>query len=113
MELLKQIMDLSRPSHVYCIRIAAHGSPVGTREWVRLFLATSPLPRVRHVRCHHTRNGLLALFSRFAARFSINVLAGFFLLSFFLSIPLLMCHSSILRKRGAASSLSPVQSRVC
>jgi len=35
-------------------------------------------------------NYLLFLFSRFAARFSSKVLAGFFLPSYFRSIPLLM-----------------------
>jgi hypothetical protein len=34
-----------------------------------------------------------AFFSRFAARFSSRVLAGFFLVSFFLSMPLLMLCS--------------------
>ena len=37
-------------------------------------------------------------FCFFAARFSNNVFAGFFFVSFFLSIPLLMCDSSNLRQ---------------
>lgn len=70
----------------------------------RSVTAGSRLHPGRHIPGDHTRNGLLALFSFFAARFSNKVLAGFFLLSFFLSNPLLMCHSSSLRQRGAASS---------
>jgi hypothetical protein len=40
-------------------------------------------------------NGLLSFFCFFAARFSISVFAGFFFVSFFLSMPLLMYVSWI------------------
>lgn len=44
-------------------------------------------------------NGLLAFFSRFAARFSIKLLAGFFLLSFLVSLLLLIADRSGFRLR--------------
>jgi hypothetical protein len=45
----------------------------------------------------YNSNGLLAFFCLLAARFSINVFAGFFFVSFFLSMPLLMYVSSTAR----------------
>src|ERR1700722_4459378 len=48
---------------------------------------------------------LAAFFSFFAARFSSNVLVGFFLSSFFRSMPLPMTHSSMLLNKNCRSIL--------
>lgn len=102
LELVKQLVDFSRLGHVNCIRIAVNGSPVASRELARVFRSITTSPETSHS-FHHTRNGLPAIFFLFAARFSNSVLVAFFLLSFFRSIPLLICYFSILRQRDVAS----------
>ena len=62
---------------------------------------TTPPPRVFQGQYADTsadlaiENGLISFFCFFAARFSISVFAGFFFVSFFLSMPLLIYVSWI------------------